>query len=74
MYEIHYQMTLFVVLMLIVMLKGLSLVIHYTLLRGIHVCRPSVLFAIFYPCGSKKNKFDFICIMLYIHNMKTQII
>ena len=36
MYEINYKMTLFVVLVLIVLFKGLCSFIYYTLLRGMH--------------------------------------
>ena len=36
-YGIHYQMTLFVVLVLIVLLEGLNPLIYYTFLRDMHV-------------------------------------
>ena len=52
MYGIHYEMTLFVELELIVLLKGLSPLQYYTFLRGMHV--NSTLHVLVCPCSMLK--------------------
>ena len=52
MYGTHYQMTLFIVLVLIVFLKGSSPLIYYTSLRDMRV--NSTLYVLVSPCSMLK--------------------